>query len=97
MQVLQFKTVHLAVIGAIASVFGMAAENINAEPLLTYEQNKVVDNVLSNADAGTQGFLYLNKKEKLTQARTLHPILCPSSIKQQERIRWFTLQAQVDR
>ena len=62
MQVLQFKTVHLAVIGAIASVFGMAAENINAEPLLTYEQNKVVDNVLSNADAGTQGFLYLNKK-----------------------------------
>ena len=53
MQVLQFKTVHLAVIGAIASVFGMAAENINAEPLLTYEQNKVVDNVLSNADAGT--------------------------------------------
>lgn len=62
MQVLQFKTVHLAVIGAIASVFGMAAENINAEPLLTYEQNKVVDNALSNADAGTQGFLYLNKK-----------------------------------
>ncbi len=64
MQVLQFKTVHLAVIGAIASVFGMAAENINAEPLLTYEQNKVVDNVLSNADAGTQGFLYLNKKRR---------------------------------
>lgn len=62
MQVLQFKTVHLAVIGAIASVFGMAAENINAESLLTYEQNKVVDNALSNADAGTQGFLYLNKK-----------------------------------
>ena len=25
MQVLQFKTVHLAVIGAIASAFGMAA------------------------------------------------------------------------
>ena len=43
MQVLQFKTVHLAVIGAIASAFGMAAGNVNAEPLLTYESNKVVD------------------------------------------------------
>lgn len=97
MQVLQFKTVHLAVIGAIASVFGMAAENINAEPLLTYEQNKVVDNVLSNADAGTQGFLYLNKKGETYSGQNASSILCPSSIKQQERIRWFTLQAQVDR
>ena len=61
MQVLQFKTVHLAVIGAIASAFGMAAENINAEPLLTYESNKVVDGALSNANAGTQGFLSPNK------------------------------------
>lgn len=43
MQVLQFKTVHLAVIGAIASAFGMAAGHVNAEPLLTYESNKVVD------------------------------------------------------
>ena len=39
MRVLQFKTVHLAVIGAIASAFGMAAGNVNAEPLLTYESN----------------------------------------------------------
>lgn len=61
MQVLQFKTVHLAVIGAIASAFGMAAENINAEPLLTYESNKVVDGALPNANAGTQGFLSPNK------------------------------------
>ena len=47
MQVLQFKTVHLAVIGAIASAFGMAAGHVNAEPLLTYESNKVVDGALS--------------------------------------------------
>lgn len=46
MQVLQFKTVHLAVIGAIASAFGMAAGHVNAEPLLTYESNKVVDGAL---------------------------------------------------
>ena len=62
MQVLQFKTVHLAVIGAIASAFGMAAGNVNAEPLLTYESNKVVDGALSGANPGTQGFLYLYKK-----------------------------------
>lgn len=62
MQVLQFKTVHLAVIGAIASAFGMAAGNVNAEPLLTYESNKVVDGALSGAKPGTQGFLYLYKK-----------------------------------
>ena len=61
MQVLQFKTVHLAVIGVIASAFGIAAENVNAEPLLTYEQNKVVDSALSNANPGTQGFLSPNK------------------------------------
>ena len=53
MQVLQFKTVHLAVIGAIASAFGMAAGNVNAEPLLTYESNKVVDGALSDAIVGT--------------------------------------------
>lgn len=62
MQMLQFKTVHLAVIGAITSLFGLAAENINAEPLLTYESNKVVDGALSGAKPGTQGFLYLYKK-----------------------------------
>lgn len=50
MQVLQFKTVHLAVIGAIASAFGMAAGHVNAEPLLTYESNKVVDGALSDAN-----------------------------------------------
>ena len=61
MQVLQFKTVHLAVIGAIASAFGMAAGNVNAEPLLTYESNKVVDGALSDAIVGTQGFLSPNK------------------------------------
>lgn len=61
MQVLQFKTVHLAVIGAIASSFGMAAGNVNAEPLLTYESNKVVDGALSDANVGTQGFLSPNK------------------------------------
>ena len=61
MQVLQFKTVHLAVIGAIASAFGMAAGNVNAETLLTYESNKVVDGALSDAIVGTQGFLSPNK------------------------------------
>ena len=61
MQVLQFKTVHLAVIGAIASAFGMAAGHVNAEPLLTYESNKVVDGALSDANVGTQGFLSPNK------------------------------------
>ena len=62
MQVLQFKTVHLAVIGAIASAFGMAAGNVNAEPLLTYDSHKVVDGALSDANVGTQGFLSPNKK-----------------------------------
>ena len=92
MQVLQFKTVHLAVIGAIASAFGMAAGNVNAEPLLTYESNKVVDGALSNANPGTQGFLSPNKTAELTQVRIPQPIPSLSSIKQQERIRWFTLQ-----
>lgn len=94
MRVLQFKTVHLAVIGAIASAFGMTAGNVNAEPLLTYESNKVVDGALSNANPGTQGFLSPNKikRLKLTQVRIPQPIPSLSSIKQQERIRWFTLQ-----
>lgn len=91
MQVLQFKTVHLAVIGAIASAFGMAAGHVNAEPLLTYESNKVVDGALSDANVGTQGFYLRIKRPKLTQVRIPQPIPCLSSIKQQERIRWFSL------
>ena len=93
MQVLQFKTVHLAVIGAIASAFGMAAGNVNAEPLLTYESNKVVDGALSDAIVGTQGkaFYPRIKQLKLTQVRIPQPISCLLSIKTQERIRWFTL------
>lgn len=88
MQVLQFKTVHLAVIGAIASAFGMAAGHVNAEPLLTYESNKVVDGALS---VEHKAFYLRIKRPKLTQVRIPQPIPCLSSIKQQERIRWFSL------
>lgn len=91
MQVLQFKTVHLAVIGAIASAFGMAAGHVNAEPLLTYESNKVVDGALSDANVGTQGFLSPNKTAETYTGKNPTADTCLSSIKQQERIRWFSL------
>lgn len=91
MQVLQFKTVHLAVIGAIASAFGMAAGNVNAEPLLTYESNKVVDGALSDAIVGTQGFLSPNKTAETYTGQNPTADILSLSIKTQERIRWFTL------
>lgn len=91
MQVLQFKTVHLAVIGAIASAFGMAAGHVNAEPLLTYEQTRLLTAHFQMPMLEHKAFYLRIKRPKLTQVRIPQPIPCLSSIKQQERIRWFSL------